>query len=270
MYLTSTELCFVSLPAFPRYEKINLIAPDKLVAHRGDPFHFPENTLIGMNSAAQAGAVWGEIDVQYTADFTPVLYHDGDLKRVSGDPREISSTTWQELKQLSANHSERFGTKFDSTTVSKFTELLKTLADWPKLRIFVELKTTSINHFGVDRVVGDIVKKISDANCRNQVAAIISKHDVATEAVRALSDIPIGWVVPDFSEANQRRAAQLNFDYLFIRDKRLDDWQHGLPRQSERRVVYTINDMETAKHLLDAGADMIETDLVAELMGRVE
>ena len=247
-----------------------MIAPNKLVAHRGDPFRFPENTLIGINSAAQAGAVWAEIDVQYTADFTPVLYHDRDLKRVSDDPREISSTTWDELKQLPANYSERFGTKFDSTTVSKFTELLKTLADWPKLRIFVELKSTSIDHFGVDKVVGDIVKKISDANCRDQIAAIISKHDVATEAVRALSDIPIGWVVPDFSEANQRRAAQVNFDYLFIRDRRLDDWQQGLPRQSERRVIYTINDMETAKHLLDAGADMIETDLVTELMGRVE
>ena len=270
MYLTSTKLCLTLPPAFPRYEKFNLIAPDKLVAHRGDPFQFPENTLIGLNSAAQAGAVWGEIDVQYTADFTPVLYHDRDLKRVSDDPREITSTTWQELQQLPANYSERFGTKFDSNSISKFTELLKTLADWPKLRIFVELKSTSINHFGVDKVVRDIVQKISDANCRDQIAAIISQHDVATEAVRAMSDIPIGWVAPDFSEANRRRAAQINFDYLFIGDTRFDDWQQGLPRQSERRVVYTINDMETAKHLLDAGADMIETDLVAELMGRVE
>jgi len=250
--------------------KSDLIAPNKLVAHRGDPFRFPENTLAGINSAAQSGAVWVEVDIQFTADFTPVLYHDPDLKRISGDPRELTASNWEDVKHLPARHAERFGAEFDSHPISKFVDLLDSLADWPKMRIFVELKSESIVHFGVDKVVRDIVKKINEASCGDQIAAIISKHDVALEAVRSQSQIPIGWVVPDFTEANGVRAQQLNFDYLFINKRRFKDWRQGLPRQSERRAVYTVNDLETALDLLNSGADMIETDLIGELVASVD
>ena len=246
-----------------------MIPSAKLVAHRGDPFLFPENTLVGVRSAAQTGAVWGEVDIQYTADFIAVLYHDADLKRVSGDPRDLLTTKWDDVKQLPASHPERFGEEFDSNPISRFTELLDLLAECPEMRIFVELKSDSINHFGVHEVVSDIIQKIIDSNRRSQIAAIISKHDVAMEAVRALSDIPIGWVAPDYNEDKRDRAQQLNFDYLFIHSRRFDAWQDGLPRRSEQRVVYTVNDVETANDLMQAGADMIETDLVGELMGRV-
>ena len=212
-------------------------------------------------------AVWGEIDIQYTADFVPVLYHDHDLKRVSGDPRELISTSWENVKQLPANHSDRFGTQYDSNPISKFSDLLDSLADNARMRIFVELKTESIQHFGVEKVVEDIIKKIDTANCRDQIAAIISKHDLAMEAVRACSEIPIGWVVPDFNVVNRDRAQQLDFNYLFINHHRFSDWQQGLPRQSECRVVYTINDLETAHEFLNLGADLIETDLIEKLIG---
>ena len=247
-----------------------MIDPDKLVAHRGDPYRFPENTLVGIDSAYKAGAVWGEVDIHYTADFTPVLYHDSDLQRISGDPRDLIATTWNDVQQLPANFPERFGDEFDSNPISRFTDLLDSMADWPEIRIFVELKSESIVHFGVDKVVGDIVSKINDANRDSQIAAIISKHDSATEAVRDHSEFPIGWVVPDFSEANRDRAQQIGFDYLFINNRRFTDWQQGLPRQSERRVVYTINDLDTARDLLETGADMIETDLIGKLIGHGE
>ena len=243
-----------------------MIAPNQLVAHRGDPYRFPENTLVGIKSAAETGAVWGEIDIQYTADFIPVLYHDSDLSRVSGDPRQLNATKWASVKQLPASHPERFDSQFTSSPINKFTDLLDSLTDWPEMRIFIELKSESIEHFGADEVVRDIVKKIEDANCQNQVAAIISKHDVAMEVVRACSELAIGWVMPSFTLANQARARQLNFDYLFINYLRFDAWQQGLPRQSEQRIVYTINDLKTAQSLLNSGADMIETDLIGKFI----
>ena len=221
-----------------------------------------------MKSAAETGAVWGEIDIQYTADFIPVLYHDSDLTRVSHDSRELIATSWEEIKQLSASHPERFEAKFNANLINQFTDLLDALANWPKMRIFVELKSEAIVHFGVDKVVDDIVGKINDANRHDQIAAIISKHDSAMEAVRAKSKIPIGWVTPDFNEVNLARAQQIEFDYLFINKKRFNAWQQGLPRRSEQRVAYTINDLETAQDLLKLGADMIETDLIGTLLDR--
>ena len=45
----------------------------ELVAHRGYPQHYPENTLIGIEAAITAGARFIDVDVQLSADRVPVL-----------------------------------------------------------------------------------------------------------------------------------------------------------------------------------------------------
>ena len=65
-----------------------------IVAHRGDSFHAPENTLEAARLGRQAGADAWEFDVQLTRDGVPVLLHDDSLLRTTdvafrfaGDPR---------------------------------------------------------------------------------------------------------------------------------------------------------------------------------------
>jgi len=241
-----------------------LIAKDKLVAHRGDPFNYPENTVAGLRAAAAAGASFAELDIQYTADFVPLLYHDSDLQRISDDPRILAETKWEEISQLPANYPERFGTTFDQTRISTLSDVVDASANWSGLRLFVELKVESINHFGVERIVDDVFEKITDMISRNQIAAIISKHDVALQRMRQRSGLPIGWVVPDFDPANQSRAEEMNFEYMFINQKRLDRWQAG-HQKAGTWVVYTVNELEAAERYLNSGADMIETDVFGKL-----
>jgi glycerophosphoryl diester phosphodiesterase len=83
-----------------------------VVAHRGDSFHAPENTLEAGRAAKKAGAHGWEIDVQLTRDGVPVLLHDESLKRTTdvatkfaGDPRGkegwyVSDFDWDEVKTL--------------------------------------------------------------------------------------------------------------------------------------------------------------------------
>ena len=125
-------------------------------------------------------------------------------------------------------------------------------------------KIESIQHFGYERIVDDVFERLSDAVSRNQIAAVISKHDVALQQMRERSGLPIGWVVPDFNTANQSRAQEMNFEFMFINQKRLDDWKDG-HQKTEQWVVYTVNDLEAAKRYLDLGADMIETDVFGKL-----
>ena len=65
-----------------------------IIAHRGDSFHAPENTLEGARLAFEAGADAWELDVRLTRDGVPVLLHDASLRRTTdvasrfpGDPR---------------------------------------------------------------------------------------------------------------------------------------------------------------------------------------
>jgi len=210
---------------------------NKLVAHRGDPFNFPENTVEGVNAAAIAGAHWAEVDIQ---------------------------TNWADINRLPASYPKRFGTEFDQTRISTFADLIADSSNWPDLRLFIELKRESIDHFGSQRIADDICEKVTELVSRNQLAAIISKHDVALEQVRQRSGLPIGWVVPDHDSAKEFRAKEIGFDYLFINQKRLELWQAG-HKKTEQWVIYTINDQETANRYLDAGADMIETDVFGKL-----
>lgn len=85
-----------------------------IVAHRGDSFHAPENTLEAGRAAKKAGAHGWEIDVQLTRDGVPVLLHDESLRRTTdvaskfaGDPRGkagwyVSDFDWKEVKTLDA------------------------------------------------------------------------------------------------------------------------------------------------------------------------
>ena len=82
--------------------------------------------------------------------------------------------------------------------------------------------------------------------------------------MRELSGLPIGWVVPDFDAATEARATEMGFDFMFINQTRFEAWQAG-HQKTEQWVIYTINDLETANRHLDAGADMIETDVFGKL-----
>jgi glycerophosphoryl diester phosphodiesterase len=65
-----------------------------IIAHRGDSFHAPENTLEAARLARAAGADAWELDVHLTRDGAPVVLHDESLlrttdvaQRFAGDPR---------------------------------------------------------------------------------------------------------------------------------------------------------------------------------------
>ena len=54
-----------------------------IVAHRGDSFRAPENTLEAARLAWQAGADAWELDVQLTRDGVPIVLHDESLLRTT-------------------------------------------------------------------------------------------------------------------------------------------------------------------------------------------
>ena len=71
--------------------------PSNLVAHRGYQAKYPENTALSLNKAIAAGALFIELDVQFSADQLPIIYHDTDLQRVSGLPVTVFSTSREDL-----------------------------------------------------------------------------------------------------------------------------------------------------------------------------
>ena len=71
-----------------------------IYGHRGAPAYYPENTLSSFELALVQGANGLETDIQVSRDGRLVLFHDNDMKRVTGVSGRISDYSWQELQEM--------------------------------------------------------------------------------------------------------------------------------------------------------------------------
>ncbi len=239
------------------------IPPDRLIAHRGCPELFPENTLVGLQAAVAAGAKWLEFDVQITADHVPILYHDADATRVSGCTRLIAETELADLRRYGAWHFERFGNHFRGLPVSTLAQVIRWLARWNGVAAFVEIKPDSAPAIGVDKLVDIVFDVLAHAPMRS-IAGVISKDERIVQRVLD-TRWPAGWVLPHWHETSHAAAQRLEPDYLFCNVTRLppdpaDRW-HG----RWEWCVYTVDDAPAICSLLDQQVALVETNRFCEL-----
>ena len=100
------------------------------VGHRGARAHAPDNTLLGIRTAATLGADMVEIDVQRTADGHIVLSHDAYLTGDDGRVWPIRRHTLDELRRIDLGQGERIPT---------FGEALQTCSD-ENIGMYIEIK----------------------------------------------------------------------------------------------------------------------------------
>ncbi|MBN2848596.1 MAG: glycerophosphodiester phosphodiesterase [Coriobacteriia bacterium] len=75
---------------------------ERLIAHRGvwtDGPEAPEDSLAAFEAAATAGYAV-ELDVHLSSDGVPVIIHDDDVERMTGEPGSVGSMTVAELQEL--------------------------------------------------------------------------------------------------------------------------------------------------------------------------
>ena len=76
----------------------------KIIGHRGACAVAPENTLISIRHAAQAGAKMVEVDVRLSADGIPIVLHDDTLERTTNGSGRAGDFRFAELRQLDAGY----------------------------------------------------------------------------------------------------------------------------------------------------------------------
>lgn len=71
-----------------------------VTGHRGDPQHFPQNTLAAFEAAIKLGCDWVETDIHLTSDGKVVLSHDGDTRMEGDRALVIRESSFAELRRL--------------------------------------------------------------------------------------------------------------------------------------------------------------------------
>ena len=234
-----------------------------LIAHRGEPASWPENSYQGFEAVLRAGVRYIETDVQMTADGVAVLCHDPTLLRITGSNLVVTDTEYRDIRTLSAGHPERFGEKYKDLAIARLDELATLLKQWPQARAFIEIKHASIVAFGVEKVVDSVLAILEDVS---EQVTIISFDFDALVYTRETCDLPIGWVLPAWSAENRSQASKLSPEYLFCNRKRLPPVSEAPWDGSWKWVVYTVNDINEVAPFIRRGMDMLETNKIRALL----
>jgi glycerophosphoryl diester phosphodiesterase len=234
-----------------------------LIAHRGYPARFPENTLVGYRAAVAAGATWLETDIQLTADGQPVLYHDAELRRTSNQPGLVADYTYQQLAQWDAAERDRWGQAFIGEPIPRLRDLVRWLGPLESISAMIELKQESLDRFSIPAVAEAVLREIATISDR---CVIISFSLDALRQTRVMADVRTGWVLPAWDELHHELADEYVPDFLIVDQEILPSGHNAIWRGTWQWVVYSVDDAATALRLARRGIEYIETNAIGQMM----
>ena len=179
-----------------------------VTAHRGNSLEYPENTLLAMEKAVEAGADFIEFDLRSTSDGVPILLHDATLKRTADADGCPEERTLAEIKTLNASWFRQMLRRSaplpEKVEIPTFEEILSALGDKVAMNIQVYLSTPA--------ALAEACRLYRKYDMYDKGYMTIAKEEVV-EAVWAIDrDIAIcltpGWR-ERVDEANMRRCAEL-------------------------------------------------------------
>jgi len=238
-------------------------------AHRGGSGIGPENTIEGFHIGIEAGGGVIETDVHTSVDGHVVVIHDPDTVRTTGESVRVSEATLAELQELNAAATFRHADTnepWDGATVR-----IPTLADvyrtFPDRKVNIELKGER------PETVAALWQVIQDCDAADRTLVVGTSADKMKQ-FRQLSGgaIPTGastpeifgyWLrhllhLPQPQAAFQALQIPKRFkNTLPVVTKRFTDEAH----ETGLRVdVWTIDEPDEMREMLDAGVDGIMTD----------
>ncbi len=234
----------------------------QLVAHRGYMERYPENSLRGIEAALQCGAPCVEFDIQSTADGTLVVFHDVELQRTCGRSGNLLQLQSADLAGISCHEPDRLGERFMPTPIPTLREMCALMRRYPATRAFVEIKQESLDRFGIGHILTATLEAIEVI--RHQCVIISYNMELLLQA-RSVGKYPIGWVLEQYSEKEQRIAEDIQPEYLIIGE---DLFPSGSPLWNGpwEWMLYDITDPARALAYAESGIGLIETRNIGTML----
>lgn len=240
-------------PAYPR-----------IIGHRGAKLHAPENTLIGIETAAAQGARMVEIDVMLTADLVPVVIHDLTLDRTTDGTGPVAEWEYADLATLDAGSA--FDRRFAGARIPSLAQVID-LCLRLDLGLNIEIKPAPGREEETAMVALTLARTLWP---EDRPAPLVSSFVLKSmEAAKTIApDWPRGMLFDRRPEnwaeiADGIDAATLNLNQA----RETEDSIAELASLGRPILLYTCNDARRARALLAAGATGIITDTPEGLAG---
>ncbi len=238
----------------------------EFVAHRGESYDAPENTLAAFRLAWERNVTTIELDVHLTKDGQLIVCHDPNTKKTTGVEKAIKDNTLAELRTLDAGSWKE--KRFAGEKLPTLAEALATIPE--RGRCFIELKNGP-------EAVPALVKAVAASGKRPEQLAIISFNpESLAEAKRKLPQHQAYWIVsvkkdkttgvlaPSVDELIAR-AKTIKADGLDLSVPPTSDYVEPIKAADLKVFVWTVNDAAVARKFVELGVDGITTDRAAWL-----
>ncbi|TDE09532.1 glycerophosphodiester phosphodiesterase [Jiangella asiatica] len=227
------------------------------LAHRGFSPDGLENSMAAFAAAVELGYAYIETDVHATADGVAVALHDHTLDRVTDRTGAVSSLPWSQVRQALIGG------------VEPVPALEDLLGAWPRLRVNLDVKSPS--------AVGPLARAIDRTRAHDRVC-VASFSDARRRAVlrRVAAPVATSPGIPlmtafraaattpgagAFARALLRGVDCLQVPVRFRGVEVVTTAMLRAAHAAGRQVhVWTVNDPDQMRRLLDLGVDGIITD----------
>lgn len=233
----------------------------KILAHRGESYIAPENTLAAIKLAWKKGAEVAEIDIRLTRDNKIVVIHDPSTGRIAGTDLVVSETNADELRELDFGKIK--GEQYTGERIPFLSEVLATIP--PNGMLFIEIKC------GTD-VLPLLRDTLDNSGKRSQITIVGFNLDVMSASKKLMPDIPTYWIcAPEkdtvtgeyrpYDPKLIRITLENNLDALNLEYRMLtEDYADMVKSAGLELWAWTVNDPADAKRLIEMGVDGIGTD----------
>ncbi len=243
-----------------------------IIAHRGESFDAPENTLGAINLAWQRGADAVEIDIDLSRDDEIVVTHDYSTRQIWGKSKAVRKQTLGELKTLKPVHYSN--KEWQDEKIPTLSEVLRTVPEGGK--ILIEIKSSV-------RILPFLKREIDISGLKyNQVELIGFNRKTMIKAKRIFPEHLVFWVLGlDYYWIRRFFKPLVNRVIKKAQDGGLDgidvwagnmlnsDFVNRVKSVNLHLYCWTVNDPEKAKQLLRDGVDGVTSDRAAYLMGEL-
>lgn len=213
----------------------------RLIGHRGCADQYPENTILAARrSASHVDMI--EFDVQRCGSGELVVFHDDELDRLTDATGSVATTDWTELQELTILDSDE--------TIPQLSEFLTAVpAD---TAVNIELKH--------DGMADEVISAADD--CDNEVLISSFQPDAIREVRERDEDIALAFLISENPERGRSFAAEMdcvavNPGVDFVLETEFVERAHEAGFEVN---VWTVNDSETARRLVDKGVDGLFVD----------
>lgn len=226
----------------------------EIVAHRGGGSLAAENTILGLNAGARAGAGWSEIDVMRSKDGVYIINHDKTFQRLAGVNKAPSEMLWEEIRQLKIKDS--FNAEGAAGSVPDLDSLMDEARG--KIGLFIELKGAD-----ADKKMADyVVNAIHEREMLDEAVIISLDYDIIQYIEENYPEIKTGYLY-FFSLGDVSR---INTDFLIMEESAVKPSAiEKIHSRGKKAFVWTVNKPEALKGLIDAEVDGVITDSVLEI-----